>query len=116
MPASFLAAGRDAGAHVQGQGVCHDDRRSDWLAVNPRMRSYARRLRRHVYDLPDGNTRMLRRYCAYGICKAKVMLQVDGQNRMQVCYLHAPAGVLLLMRENPDRVVAPDFSLLTKTT
>ncbi len=38
------------------------------------------------------------------------MLQVDGQDSMQVCYLHAPAGMLLLMEENPNSVVTPGFS------
>ena len=74
------------------------------------MRAYARRLRSHVSDRPDSRFRILGHYCAYGICRARVMLQVDGQDSMQVCYLHAPAGMLLLMRENPGSVVTPDFS------
>lgn len=78
--------------------------------MNLTMRSYARRLREHSSHRPDGCFRILKRYCAYGTCRSEVMLQVNGLDTMQVCYLHAPAGMLLLMRENPDSVVAPDFS------
>ncbi len=74
------------------------------------MRAYARQLRSHIGDSTDSHYRILGRYCAYGICKAQVMLQVDGQDSMQVCYLHAPAGMLLLIRENPGSAVTPDFS------
>lgn len=75
------------------------------------IRSYAQRLRDHAYDEPDRN-RMLTHYCAFGTCRSKIVLQVDGCDAMQVCYLHTPAGMLLLLRENPYSVVSPDFSRL----